>query len=131
MSESSQHTARRPYVADNACIPLLLPLLLLLLLLLSSQVDAHLSYDAKACYDKAMHLMDMYAARGEWPVNHLRIVRVWVRSTVGAYENFVLSGFTLTPARLLQHHKHCGTLQHSLRMCLLSKPIRSLPYLLL
>jgi hypothetical protein len=36
-----------------------------LLLLPAHQVDAHLSYDAKACYDKAMHLMDMYAARGE------------------------------------------------------------------
>jgi hypothetical protein len=44
---------------------MLLLLLLLLLPLLSHQVDAHLSYDAKACYDKAMHLMDMYAARGE------------------------------------------------------------------
>lgn len=29
------------------------------------QVDAHLSYDSKALYDKAMILIDMYAARGE------------------------------------------------------------------
>jgi hypothetical protein len=55
---------------ESAC-HLLMTFLLLLLLL---QVDAHLSYDAKACYNKAMHLMEMYAARGESSPNCSTII---------------------------------------------------------
>lgn len=44
----------------------------------STEVDAHLSYDAKACYDKAMHLMDMYAARGIQPGRvYIKLASTW------------------------------------------------------
>jgi len=32
----------------------------------STEVDAHLSYDTGATYDKALRLMDLYAAKGAW-----------------------------------------------------------------
>lgn len=42
------------------------------------QVDAHLSYDAKACYDKAMRIIDMYAARGIEPNRvYIKLATTW------------------------------------------------------
>lgn len=44
----------------------------------STEVDANLSYDAKACYDKAMHLIDMYAARGVEPSRvYIKLASTW------------------------------------------------------
>lgn len=41
-------------------------------------MDANLSYDAKACYDKAMHLIDMYAQRGIDPSRvYIKLASTW------------------------------------------------------
>lgn len=42
------------------------------------QVDAHLSYDAKACYDKGMRLIDMYSKRGIEPHRvYIKLATTW------------------------------------------------------
>lgn len=42
------------------------------------QVDAHLSHDAKATYDRAMRLMDLYAARGVEPRRvYIKLASTW------------------------------------------------------
>ena len=43
----------------------------------STEVDAHLSYDTQATYDKALHLLDLYVARGVDPGRLYIKVRGW------------------------------------------------------
>jgi transaldolase len=44
----------------------------------STEVDAHLSYDSKATYDKAMRLMDLYSCRGIGPDRvYIKLASTW------------------------------------------------------
>ncbi|PRW59838.1 Transaldolase [Chlorella sorokiniana] len=44
----------------------------------STEVDAHLSYDAGATYDKALHLVDLYVQRGVDPKRlYIKIASTW------------------------------------------------------
>lgn len=44
----------------------------------STEVDAHLSYDARATYDKAMRLMDLYGTKGIGPERlYIKLASTW------------------------------------------------------
>jgi transaldolase len=44
----------------------------------STEVDAHLSYDATATYDKAIRLLELYAAKGVDPSRvYIKIASTW------------------------------------------------------
>jgi len=70
----------RPYagVADILAVNLGLELLNLVPGRVSTEVDAHLSYDTRATYDKALHLMDLYTKKGVDPKRvYIKIASTW------------------------------------------------------
>eukprot|EP00775_Hariotina_reticulata_P006112 gene6112-6350_t len=77
---SKSHNRKRPYagVADVLSVIIGSEMLKIVPGRVSTEVDAHLSYDTDACYAKAMRLMDMYAARGIGPDRvYIKLASTW------------------------------------------------------
>lgn len=77
---AASHDPSRPYagVADVLAVNLGCELLKLIPGRVSTEVDAHLSYDTKATVDKALRLVDLYAARGvDTKRLYIKIASTW------------------------------------------------------
>lgn len=74
------HDPNRPFagVADALAVNLGAEMLKIVPGRVSTEVDAHLSYDTRATYDKALRLMDLYSKKGVDPSRiYIKIASTW------------------------------------------------------
>ncbi|EFN50875.1 hypothetical protein CHLNCDRAFT_33289 [Chlorella variabilis] len=66
------------FIADQLAVNIGTELLSIVPGRVSTEVDAHLSFDAQATYDKALHLVDLYVERGIDPKRlYIKIASTW------------------------------------------------------
>mmetsp|Transcript_26344 Transcript_26344/g.67049 ORF Transcript_26344/g.67049 Transcript_26344/m.67049 type:complete len:367 (-) Transcript_26344:545-1645(-) len=74
------HDPKRPFagVADALAVNLGAEMLKIVPGRVSTEVDAHLSYDTRATYDKALRLMELYSKKGVDPKRiYIKIASTW------------------------------------------------------